>query len=175
MISTKISQGRDAPAFQEYAASMMGRMEYRLLNLSQRGLLYTLRLECWVNQSLPRDPKKLAIILGLPVDEVTTGLPYLSKFFHFNGEILTCIELEKYREYLQEKRNRQSEGGKEGRRRFKEKLASTTNNGVKVPSIHDATNLQVLRQDKSNSGKSNTAYSKGGSLKDYLDDNDLPF
>jgi hypothetical protein len=175
MTSSKINQGRDAPAFQEYAASMMSRMEYRLLNLNQRGLLYTLRLECWVNQSLPRDPKKLAIVLGLQIDEVTTALPSLAKFFNISGELLTCAELEKYREHVQDRRNRQSEGGKESRRRYKEKLASTGGSNGEGTFNHDASSLQVLRQDKSNTNKSNTAFRKGMSIQDYLDENDCPF
>jgi len=41
-----MTPNRTAPAYQEYAASMMARLEYRTLTLPQRGLLYSMRLEC---------------------------------------------------------------------------------------------------------------------------------
>ena len=56
-----MAQHRDPPAYQEYAASMMARTEYRVLSLEGRGLLYTLRNECWVNGQLPADPATLAL------------------------------------------------------------------------------------------------------------------
>lgn len=59
-----MAQHRDPPAYQEYAASMMARTEYRVLSLEGRGLLYTLRNECWVNGQLPADPATLARVLG---------------------------------------------------------------------------------------------------------------
>ena len=37
------AQGRDAPAFQEYAASMLSALPFRRAKLSERGLLFTLR------------------------------------------------------------------------------------------------------------------------------------
>ena len=175
MTTSKRNQGREPPAFQEYAASMMSKMEYRLLNLSQRGLLYSLRLECWVNQSLPSDPQKLATVLGVPVDDVSTNLPKLSKFFCTNGELLTCPDLDKYREYLQDQRNRQSEGGKESRRRSKEKQASTGGSNGEATFSHDASSLQVLRQDKSSADKSNSAFRKEVSVGGYPEDDDIPF
>jgi len=41
-----MAPNRTAPAYQEYAASMMARFEYRTLTLAHRGLLYSMRLEC---------------------------------------------------------------------------------------------------------------------------------
>lgn len=43
------------PAYQEYAADMLSNRHFRMMTLQQRGLLYTLRLECWVNGSVPCD------------------------------------------------------------------------------------------------------------------------
>ena len=39
-----MSQNRDAPAYQEYAANLLARREFRAMSLPERGLLYTLRL-----------------------------------------------------------------------------------------------------------------------------------
>lgn len=107
-------QNRPPPAFQEFAASMMARTDYRLLNLAQRGLLYALRLECWVNHRMPADPAKLARVLGLDAAEVAAALPSLEAFFDVADGDLTCPELDDYRAHLDERRARQSEGGKRG-------------------------------------------------------------
>ena len=40
-----MTTNRTAPAYQEYAASIIARFEYQTLTLPQRGLLYSMRLE----------------------------------------------------------------------------------------------------------------------------------
>lgn len=96
---------------------MMARTDYRLLSLAGRGLLYSLRLECWVNRSMPADPAKLARVLGFDAAEVAAALPSLGPFFDESDGFLTCPELEQYRAHLDERRARQSEGGKRGAER----------------------------------------------------------
>ena len=174
MAEIKINEGRDAPAFQEYAASMMSRFEYRALSLASRGLLYTLRLECWVNQKLPSDPIILSKVLGLESKEVTALLPELTAIFVIEGAWLHSPDLEDYRDKVQDRRNRQSEGGKESRRRVKAKLEFASNNGLEVSSNQVSSSLQVLRQDKINSNKSKPAYRDRYSVDEYLDP-DVPF
>lgn len=174
MAESKISQGRDAPAFQEYAASMMSRFEYRTLSLSGRGLLYTLRLECWVNQKLPSDPTKLAKVLGLNYGEIAALLPELTAFFTAEGEWLHSPDLESYRNAIQERKNRQSAGGKEGQRRLKARLASPSSNSIEVTYNQASSDLKVLRQDKINSNKSNPVYRDEYSINESLDP-DVPF
>jgi hypothetical protein len=120
-----MAQNRDAPAFQEYAASMLARSDFRALDLVARGLLYTLRLECWVNGSVPADPMRLAKVLGLQAEGVRTALPELAPFFKVKGSDLTCPELDDYRAHLEDRRRRQSAGGKAG--------AAKTNQGRALP------------------------------------------
>lgn len=175
MIEPKINEGRDAPAYQEYAASMMGRIEYRTLSLSHRGLLYTLRLECWVNQRMPIDPIKLAKVLGLDGAEVSKLLPELSPFFEVVGEWIYLPDLECYRVKVQDRRNRQSQGGKEGRRRYKEKLTSSSIPDDQVASNSSLSNFKVLSKDKINSNKSKAAYRKENSNPPEDPDIDAPF
>ena len=50
-----MAQNRTPPAYQEYAASVIANGDYRVLSLAERGLLYTLKLECWVNHRVPKD------------------------------------------------------------------------------------------------------------------------
>ena len=90
-------QNRPAPAYQEYAASMMASVQYRVLNLAERGLLYTMRHECWVNQGVPENPATLARILGFDVAEVTAALPAVMPFFRVQNGFIVSPELDDYR------------------------------------------------------------------------------
>ena len=74
-------QHREPPAFQEYAATMMASIDFRTMSLAARGLLYTMRLECWVNRQLPSDPARLALMLGFDATEVSALLPKVIGFF----------------------------------------------------------------------------------------------
>ncbi|MGE5470290.1 MAG: hypothetical protein ACM3X0_05775 [Bacteroidota bacterium] len=109
-----MTQNRPPPAFQEYAANMMASVEYRALGLAERGLLYTMRLECWVNQRLPNKPETLARVLGFDNEEINAALPAIMHFFAIQGGHIVCPELEDYRSHLQGIRDRQSDGGKKG-------------------------------------------------------------
>jgi hypothetical protein len=92
-------QNRPPPAFQEYAATMMAKREYRSMTLAERGLLYSMRLECWENQTLPSDPAKLAKVLGYSAEEIQLSLPAVMPFFTVTGEDILSQELEHYRKY----------------------------------------------------------------------------
>lgn len=109
-----MTPNRTAPAYQEYAASMMARLEYRTLTLAQRGLLYSMRLECWVNQFLPDSPEVLARILGFDPAEIAAELPYVMSFFEVENGRVTSPDLEAYRQRVEGIRERQAQGGKAG-------------------------------------------------------------
>jgi hypothetical protein len=104
---------RPPPAFQEYAAPMLASMPFREASLAARGLLWTIRLECWVNGKVPADPRRLARVLGVS-DDLTPLLAEVFSFFDVEREHMTCPELEGYREELNDRRARQSAGGKSG-------------------------------------------------------------
>ncbi len=129
-----MTQNRKAPAYQEYAATMLSNKHYRLMSLAERGLLYALRLECWENQDLPTNTGELAKYLGVQESEVKTAFKERVKtFFKIEGDKLTCPELDDYRQHLNDRKTKQSEGGKKG--------SAKTNAKFK-----DAGNLQVPRQ-----------------------------
>lgn len=109
-----MAQNRPPPAFQEYAANMMARTEYRVLSLMERGLLMTIRLECWVNIRMPADPTMLSKVLGVPQEQVKAALPAIAPFLKVVDGYLICPELEDYREHLRGIRDKKSEGGKLG-------------------------------------------------------------
>ena len=109
-----MAQNRQPPAYQEYASSIMARVEYRVMRLDHRGLLYTMRLECWVNHTLPENPEMLSKILGFDAAEIASALPSVLPFFTVKNGLISCPELDDYREHINGIRNRQSEGGKQG-------------------------------------------------------------
>lgn len=109
-----MAQNRKPPAFQEYAAEMMARVDYRSLSLAERGLLYTMRLECWVNRLLPSDPVVLGKILGFDASQIAAILPNVMLFFGVENGQIFCPELDDYRAHISTIRAKQSDGGKQG-------------------------------------------------------------
>lgn len=109
-----MSQNRDAPAYQEYAATMLSQIPFRTMTLQDRGLLYTMRMECWVNVRLPHSQNDLAKVLGLPVAEVAGSLAAVMPFFEVMDGFIVSPELENYRAHLADRKSKQSHGGKRG-------------------------------------------------------------
>ena len=137
-----MSEKRPPPAYQEYAATMLAKFEFRALNLEQRGLLYTLRLECWENKSLPRDTIVLSKVLGQPVSE--SALKAIQPFFKFEDNSITSPELDNYQLALDERKEKQRKGGQKG--------AKVTNSrSDKSPPNRTAGNPQVSRRDSGES------------------------
>lgn len=144
-------QNRKPPAFQEYAATRLADKKFRLMTFAERGLLDTMRLECWENHQVPTDPKELAQYLGKHEQEVAYALTDLVKSFFVEGNgSYSCPELDDYRLHLEERKRKQSEGGKKG--------ASTTNRirkGACTLEPNDAatmpSNPRVSRQGDSDS------------------------
>ncbi len=109
-----MSQNREAPAYQEYAATILAQLPFRTMTLQDRGLLYTMRLECWVNVRLPNNHNDLAKVLGLPVAEVAGSLAAVMLFFEVVDGFIISTELENYRAHLADRKRKQSQGGKRG-------------------------------------------------------------
>ena len=85
------------------------------MNLSQRGLLFTMRLECWTNQSIPSLSNELAKYLGFTYQEISDALSSeVISYFNDSGGVYNCPELEDYRLHLNEQREKQRAGGKKG-------------------------------------------------------------
>lgn len=134
-----MAQNRKPPAFQVYAADELSRRSFKLATLAERGLIYTIKNECWVNGSVPADPIQLAKYLGIPEDELELSLTEnVLSYFQKDGDSLICPELEDYRKHLDEIRIKKSEGGKQG--------AKTTNTRYKRPMIDRSGNPQDTRE-----------------------------
>ena len=110
-----MAQNRKPPAFQEYAATILSSKAFRVMNLSQRGLLFTMRLECWANQSIPSLSNELAKYLGFSHSEVSDALSAeVISYFNDSGNSYVCPELEDYRQHLNDQKEKQRAGGKKG-------------------------------------------------------------
>ena len=109
-----MSQNRDAPAYQEYAAAMMAKLAYRTMSLQERGLAWTMRNECWVNGRLPGRHDLLAKVLGVSEQEIDDSLPAVMAFFEVSEGAIFCPELEDYRKHLEEQKAKKIAGGKLG-------------------------------------------------------------
>lgn len=109
-----MTQNREAPAYQEYAASVMAQIAYRTMTLQERGLSYSMRLECWVNGKLPERPALLAKVLGFPEQEIIDTLPAVMPFFSVSEGFIVCPELEDYRKHLLEQKEKKRNGGRLG-------------------------------------------------------------
>ena len=106
---------RPAPAFQEYAADLLAKREFRMMTFTERGLLMTMRLECWVNKCVPSERSELAILFGQSEQVIKTHLtPNVLRFFMPDGANLICPELEAYRQNQEARNAALSEGGRNG-------------------------------------------------------------
>ena len=110
-----MAQNRKPPAYQEYPATMLASRNFKLMSIAERGLLYTIRLECWENKEVPASVNQLAKYIGYDVSEVQVALTDLVKtFLHEKDGLLTCPELDNYRQHLEDRKSKQSAGGKNG-------------------------------------------------------------
>ena len=57
------------PAYQEYPADILNNEVFMQLSMAQRGLLWTLRMYCWKNETIPGGFKALANLVGISENE----------------------------------------------------------------------------------------------------------
>ena len=172
------NEGREPPAYLEYSAAMLSSRPFRLMNASQRGVLYSMRLECWANKMVPAEPGALATILGIDPAEVAAALPAVMPFFAYVDEEIVCPELERYRAYLETRRLKLSDGGRNSAavKKAKGKNPRTPQSGASQSAPGDAatrstslqpacnqpaTSLQPLSTTQSKPNQSNPPSVKG--------------
>ena len=107
-----MAENRKPPAYQEYASTMLANISFRSMDLAQRGLLYTMRLECWANESLPSNVDTLSNVLGQNVKP--EHLKAVQPFFQIDESTIISPELNDYRQHLEERREKQRRGGRKG-------------------------------------------------------------
>jgi len=133
---------RRPPAFPEYGSDLLSLERVKLMSLGERGLLATLRWHLWANDTVPADPKLMARLLGLDVQEVQQNLTDRVLSFFAPAEHdktrLVCPELQAQMARLLWRRDRQAAGAELARisRKTKEKPQSANqdaNHAAKQP------------------------------------------
>lgn len=136
----------NAPAYQEYAVDMLGSRAFRVMSLAERGLLFTLRLEFWVNGSVPGDLGELAAVLGIPKPTLSDAMTDRVRGFMEAGTAgdLCFPDLENYRKLLASRREAMAKGAEKTNRIRRSKRPPTeacppVAEGGPVNAGHDAT------------------------------------
>lgn len=112
---------RDSPWFRCFAENIMAKIEYRMMDLDERGLLFSMLLDCWPNHCVPANPTDLAKLLGMAPTKVKKALTKeVLSFFAEDGEKLFSPELRRERARFEATREKQIEGGKVGAARKSE-------------------------------------------------------
>ena len=122
-----MAENRKPPAYQEYASTMLANISFRSMDLAQRGLLYTMRLECWANESLPSNIDTLSNVLGQNVKP--EHLKAVQPFFKIDESTIISPELNDYRQHLEERREKQRRGGRKGANKTNSKAKSSDKTG----------------------------------------------
>lgn len=172
-----MSQNRPPPAFMEYAAANLANIRFRTMSLSARGLLYTMKLECWVNHELPSSAPMLAKVIGYDTAEVAASLSEVMPFFREENGLLMSPELEDYRAHLTRIRDAQAKGGQKGAAKTNSKHKSPESKAGQA-SKGDSGKPRVTRESscesliQSNPSKPNPTQSleKGSADIDWLND-----
>jgi len=142
------------PAYQEYASDMLANSRYRTMSLAERGLMDTMRRECWFNGSVPKEPQELATYLGKPVEDISLNLSIrVLSFFRERHDQLICPELDAYKAELEIRTKKMSEGGKKGGEstQIKNKVAKATFEAMVKPLSRDELNRGEVSGDEKKS------------------------
>jgi hypothetical protein len=158
---------RKAPAYQEYAADVLANAQFRLMTLSERGLLDTIRRECWVNGLVPGQPTSMAKYLGFTEMEIAKNLtPSVLSFFEVaEDESLRCPELDLYREMLNNRHRALSVGGGNGGRKTQENIRSRLKAGARLEPLSKD-------QDSSDEIRGKELINSEEGIKEWLEDYD---
>lgn len=175
---SKTGKFRPPPAYQEYASDMLANMQYRMMSLSERGLLDTMRRECWVNKKVPMQEEELASYLGIDGVEIKACLtPRVLSFFIDRANFLICAELEQYREVLIERHQKMAAGGQKGGEvtQKKHKSSKATLEATTKPLSRDEmSGDDVGRNEKQSLGRGITTQEMDEWVHDCFSGPDLP-
>lgn len=106
---------RSPPAYQEYASDLLADHRFRSMTFGERGLLFTIKLECWVNERVPKDSTALENFIRATSDEMQRFFtPRVRSFLSEGEKHFLFPELENQKFNFQLKRSLQSKGGRNG-------------------------------------------------------------
>jgi len=125
------------------------------MSAQERGLWITIQMECWVNGSVPSDPKELANYLGIPFEVVERSLTKIQySFIEKIGNELTSPELDEQRNIYMERREKQRLGGIKGakERKAKQVLAKVIDEQG-IPTGQPKGSLNYIKSNSFNSNQ----------------------
>ena len=103
------------PAYLEYPSDNLNNEVFRSMDMNQRGLCWTIRMFCWLNESVPSSFKELSVLLGVKEHFLSKAFSdgKLYEFFHRNEDStrLHSPDLEAYRDELLRRQKKRQEDG----------------------------------------------------------------
>lgn len=162
MIEKNSNMASPLPWFRMFAAHYISDRDFRTSGLEERGLIFSMLLECWISTDVPNNYAELAQILGVPSDQVKRALTSrVTTFFKIRDNSF-------YSEFLDDQRNKflagrelQREGGRKGaankRRNQSEGIPKGEPNGEPEGSLYQFNSSSI----PSNSIKSNSVKQEG--------------
>jgi len=143
------------PAYLEYPADILNNEIFMQMNMSQRGIFWTMRMYCWKNGDIPAHRAGLAKLLGISTTALNKLLDngMILSFFPEtdDGYRLYCHDLEVYRKMLIDKKIKRIENGKKAAaKQMRDRL-----NGNAIP-------------DEMGSDMNRTAYDVDENMNGYL-------
>ena len=112
---TTAHQRRAYPWFKESPATLLSDRKYKALSWAEKGLLWQLRCEYWVNDALPSAPDELDAIMGAERGMCARLIEKVRG--HFIEEIDGCLhfpDLKYQREMQAQESERKANGGRKG-------------------------------------------------------------
>jgi hypothetical protein len=151
------------PAYQVYPGLAMSAESLRMLSNAEFGQLTRMENYCWVNDSIPAAPERMALALGRELDEVRRDCtPAVLGFFEVaddDPERLVRPALVRQMTRLMDRREKQAQGGRDAARARREKKFQALSNS---DSNHAATHVAL---EKSRTEKSRTELGNGADEK----------
>ena len=103
------------PWFRLFSSHYLADRDYRLSSLDERGLIFSMLLECWSSCDVPKDCLELSQVIGVPKDQVDRALtPKVTSFFKTRDGFYYSEYLEQQRSVFLLTRTEQRAGGLKG-------------------------------------------------------------
>lgn len=103
------------PWFKVFSTHFLADRDYRVTSLEERGLIFSMLLECWSSLDVPTDSQELSQVIGVPKEQVARALtPKVLTFFKTRDQSYFSEYLEKQRNSFLQARSEQIAGGIKG-------------------------------------------------------------
>lgn len=114
-----------APAFQCYPSDdFLADLNFIAMNASERGIYLTLYFVCWIQESLPASPERLARVCGVTKEDIEAAWPSIAPCFVKDGETYRHPKLDEKRAKQEAYREQKVLAGRLGGRPKKAEVIS---------------------------------------------------